>query len=99
MDILQTILESVWVNGLQLSHKKYLKSLIVAMLKTLSVNLVKLARCAFSDVKTLSGVRRIERLLALKVFPVTLVGRCIVQTEKVHPYHGPNNLGSWKSSL
>lgn len=78
MDILQTILESVWVNGLQLSHKKCLKSLIVAMLKTLSVNLVKLARCAFSDVKTLSGIRRIERLLALKVFPVTLVGRGIV---------------------
>lgn len=78
MDILQTILESVWVNGLQLSHKKCLRSLVVAMLMTLSVNLVKLARYSFTDVKTLSGVRRIERLLALKIFSVTLVGRAIV---------------------
>ena len=78
MDILQTILESVWVNGLQLSHKKCLKSLVVAMLMTLSVNLVKLARYSFTDVKTLSGVRRIERLLALRIFSVTLVGRAIV---------------------
>lgn len=78
MDILQTILESVWVNGLNLSHKKCLKSLVAAMLMTLSVNLVKLARCAFTGVKTLSGVRRIERLLALRVFSVTLVGKAIV---------------------
>lgn len=78
MNILQTILESVWVNGLQLSHKKCLKSLVVAMLMTLSVNLVKLAHYSFTDVKTLSGVRRIERLLALRIFSVTLVGRAIV---------------------
>lgn len=79
MDILETILAAVWVNGLQLSHKKCLKSLIGAMLATLSVNLVRLARDAFTDVKTLSGVRRIERLLALRVFSVTLVGKAIVK--------------------
>lgn len=78
MDILQTILESVWVSGLQLSHKKCLKMLVVAVLATLSVNLVRLARDAFPDVKTLSGVRRIERLLALKIFSITLVGKAIV---------------------
>lgn len=79
MDILQTILEAVWVNGLQLSHKKCLRFLVVAMLATLSVNLVRLARAAFPDVKTQSGVRRIERLLALKAFSVTLVGKAIVR--------------------
>lgn len=78
MDKLETILAAVWVNGLQLSHKKCLRSLIVALLTTLSVNLIKLAREAFPAVKTFSGVRRIERLLALKIFSVTLVGKAIV---------------------
>lgn len=59
--------------------QKCLKSLIVAMLATLSVNLVKLARDAFTDVKTLSGVRRIERLLSLRIFSFTLVGKAIVR--------------------
>lgn len=79
MDILETILAVVWVNGLQLSHKKCQTSLIVAMLATLSVNLVRLARDGFTDVKTLSGVRRIERLPALRIFSFTLVGKAIVR--------------------
>ena len=79
MDTLRTILEAVLIGGLQLSHRKCLEGLIRALLLTLSINLVKLARAAFTDVKTLSTVRRIERLLAMRLFPVALVGKSIVK--------------------
>lgn len=79
MDTLITILGTVWVDGLQLSHKKCIEAMIRALLETLSVNLVKLARAAFSETKTLSTVRRIERLLALKIFPIAKVGKAIVK--------------------
>lgn len=78
MDTLSTILDAVWVNGMNLSHKKCVKALVRALLLTLSVNLLKLARAAFSDVRSLSTVRRIERLLAAGIFNVTLLGRAIV---------------------
>lgn len=78
MDTLRTILGTVWVDGLQLSHKKCIEALIRALLATLSINLVRLARAAFPDVGTLSTVRRIERLLAMRIFPVTAVGKAIV---------------------
>lgn len=80
MDILQTILNAIWVDGINLSHKKCIEALICSLLTTLSVNLVKLARSTFFEVKTLSVVRRIERLLTLKIFSVTAVGRAIVRT-------------------
>lgn len=79
MDTLRTIIETVWVDGLQLSHKKFIEALIRALLTTLSVNLVRLARATFTDVRTLSTVRRIERLLSLKLFPVTRIGKAIVR--------------------
>lgn len=80
MDILRTIFTSVWINGMQLSHKKCLEALIRALMCTLSVNLVRLARSAFPETKTQSTVRRIERLLALNIFRVGAVGRAIVST-------------------
>lgn len=79
MDTLRTILDAVLIRGLQLSHRKCLEALIRALLLTLSINLVKLARAAFTDIKPLSTVRRIERLLAMKLFPVALVGKAIVK--------------------
>ena len=54
MDTLETILSTVLIDGLQLSHRKFLLALVRAMLLTLSINLVRLARAAFSDAKTLS---------------------------------------------
>lgn len=78
MDTLSTILNAVWVEGMNLSHKKCVRALVRALLLTLSVNLLKLARAAFSDVRPLSTVRRIERLLAMGIFNVTLLGRAIV---------------------
>ncbi len=79
MDTLRTILEAVLIGGLQLSHRKCLEVLIRALLLTMSINLVKLARATFTDAKTLSTVRRIERLLAMKLFPVAIVGKAIVK--------------------
>lgn len=79
MYILETILRTVWVAGLQLSHKKCIEALIQALLSTLSVNLLRLSRAIFPDVKTLSTVRRIERLLSLKIFSVTCIGKAIVK--------------------
>lgn len=77
MSTITTILESIWVGGLQLSHKKCISALVEALIGTLSVNLVKLSRTAFPQVKTLSTVRRIERLLAMKIFSVTAIGKAI----------------------
>lgn len=79
MDTLETILSTVLIDGLQLSHRKCLVALVRAMLLTLSINLVRLARAVFSEAKTLSTVRRIERLLAMRLFPVALVGKAIVK--------------------
>lgn len=79
MDILLTILESFWVGGLQLSHKKCLKSLVIALLKVRNVNLFELAQAAFSNVRTLSGVRRIERLLSMPVFTAARTGLAILR--------------------
>jgi len=78
MDTLRTILGAVLVAGFQLSHRKCLEAIIRALLVTLSINLVKLARAAFSETKTLSTVRRIERLLAMSLFPVATIGKAIV---------------------
>ncbi len=80
MDIIETILSTVWVNGLQLSHKKCITALVRALFLTLSVNLVKLARECFPHRKPLSTVRRIERLLALHIFPIGAVGKAIRKT-------------------
>lgn len=79
MDIIETIINTVWVQGLQLSHKKCLVSLIRAMFLTLSVNLAKLARECFPQTKTSSTVRRIERLLAWRLFPISAIGKAIVK--------------------
>ncbi len=79
MDIIQTIINTVWVSGLQLSHKKCLFALIRALLVTLSVNLLRLAHECFPQTKSLSVVRRIERLLALNIFPMGAIGKAIVK--------------------
>lgn len=79
MDTLRTILGAVLVAGFQLSHRKCLEAVIRALLVTLSINLAKLARAAFSETKPLSTVRRIERLLAMRLFPVATVGKAIVR--------------------
>ncbi len=79
MDIIETIITAVWVNGLQLSHRKCLLALIRGLLVTLSVNLLKLARECFPQTKPLSVVRRLERLLALRIFPVGAIGKAIVK--------------------
>lgn len=78
MDILRTIFAAIWVRGMQLSHKKCLEALIRALIYTLSVNLARLARAAFPEIKTQSTVRRFERLLALKIFHIGEVGLAIV---------------------
>lgn len=80
MDILLTILESFWVVGFQLSHKKCLLSLIVALQRLMTVNLLELSRNAFPKVSALSGVRRIERLLSMQVFSVARIGIAILKT-------------------
>ena len=79
MDTLSTILSAIWVEGLNLSHKKCIRELIRALLLTLSVNLLKLARVAFSETTPSSTLRRIERLLALNIFNLTVVGKSIVK--------------------
>lgn len=79
MDIIETIISTVWVEGLQLSHKKCLVALIRALFLTLSVNLVKLARECFPQTQAMSTVRRIERLLSLPIFPVGIIGKAIVK--------------------
>lgn len=80
MDILRTIFAAIWVRGMQLSHKKCLESLIRALIYTLSVNLVRLARAAFPETKTQSTVRRLERLLAMNIFHIGEVGLAIVSS-------------------
>lgn len=78
MSIISTIIAAIWINGLQLSHNKCIEALIRTLITKLSINLVDLARGAFPGTKTLSTVRRIERLLALNIFRVGAVGRAIV---------------------
>lgn len=80
MDILKTIIDAIWVNGLNLSHKKCLCALIRALLITLSVNLLKLARASFPQTMPSSTIRRIERLLGMNIFNLTSVGRAIIKT-------------------
>lgn len=79
MDTLQTIFALIWIDGLQLSHKKCLEALIRAMFVTLSVNLSRLASAMFSGARQSSTIRRIERLLALNIFPVALIGKAILK--------------------
>lgn len=79
MDTLSTIIDAIWVNGLNLSHKKCICALIRALLITLSVNLLKLARASFPQARPSSTVRRIERLLGMSIFNLTSVGRSIVK--------------------
>lgn len=79
MDILSTIFGVIWVNGLQLSHLKCVRALIRAMLETLSINLARLAQASFPQAKTASTIRRIERLLAMRLLNLTLLGKAIVR--------------------
>lgn len=79
MDTLQTIFALIWIDGLQLSHKKCLEALIRAMFVTLSVNLSRPASAMFSGARQSSTIRRIERLLALNIFPVALIGKAIIK--------------------
>lgn len=79
MNTFITIFNEVWVTGLQLSHKKCIEALVRAMLITLSINLVRLARECFTNVGTLTTVRRIERLLCMEIFSVSAIGRAIVK--------------------
>lgn len=79
MDTLSTILDAVWVGRPNLSHKKCIREVIRALLLTLSVNLLKLARVAFAETRPLSTLRRIERVLASKVLKPLAVGRSIVK--------------------
>ncbi len=78
MDILSTIIAAVWINGLQLSHKKCIEAIIRSLITKLSINLVDIARGTFPQAKTLSTVRRIERLLEMNIFRIGAIGRAIV---------------------
>ena len=80
MDIIETIIDAIWVSRLNLSHRKCIIALIRALLTVLSVNLLRLAREAFPQTGTLSTVRRIQRLLALGIFKITAVGKVIVKS-------------------
>lgn len=78
MDIVLTLLNQVLSPNLWISHRKCIQSLIRAILLSLSINLLKLSRAMVSQVKPLSNVRRIQRLLELKLFSNTTLGRAIV---------------------
>ncbi len=66
--------------GIATFHRKCIEALIRALLSTLSVNLVRLARAAFPETNAMSTVRRIGRLLALGIFHAEAVGKAIVRS-------------------
>ena len=78
MNTLQTIIGAIWVGGMNLSHRKCLEALIRALMLTMSVNLARLARAFDTKAEPSSTIRRMERLLALRIFSITAIGKAIV---------------------
>lgn len=79
MSIILTLLNQILPTGLWISHRKCIQSLIRAILLSLSINLLKVSRAMNNGVKTLSNVRKIQRLLGLNLFSCTTMGLAIVK--------------------
>lgn len=79
MDILLTILREIVPTHFQLSHFKCLEMAVKAILITLRINLMELARVMPPDCKPESSFRRIQRLLAMKLFSCTIIGRTLLK--------------------
>lgn len=99
MDNLETILRTVLIDALQLSHRKCLLALVRAMSLTLSINLVRLARAAFSEAKTLSTDGRKDRAASGdEAFPGCVGGKShrkgVASPEKIYTDHGPHHMGT-----
>lgn len=79
MDILLTILREIVPSDFQLSHFKCLEMVIKSILITLRINLMELARVMSPSCQPMSSLRRIQRLLALKLFSCTTIGRILLK--------------------
>lgn len=79
MDIILTILREIVPARFQLSHLKCVEGIIRSILITLSVNLMELARVMTEGCRPESSMRRIQRLLAMKLFSSTAIGRTLLQ--------------------
>lgn len=77
MDILLTILREIVPSRFQLSHFKCVECIIKSILITLSVNLMELARVMTDSCQPESSMRRIQRLLTMKLFSCTAIGRTL----------------------
>lgn len=77
MDIILTILKDIVPVNFQLSHLRCMEALIKAVLISLSVNLMELARVMTDSVQPESSMRRIQRLLAMKLFSRTVIGKTL----------------------
>lgn len=77
MDIILTILREIVPASFQLSHIKCVESVIKSILITLSVNLMSVARVMADGCQAESSMRRIQRLLAMKLFSCTVIGRAL----------------------
>lgn len=77
MDIILTILREIVPARFQLSHLKCVEGIIRSMLITLSVNLMKLARVMADGCHPESSLRRIQRLLTMRLFSCTVIGRAL----------------------
>lgn len=77
MDIILTILREIVPSRFQLSHYKCVECVIKSILITLSVNLMKLARVMADGCRPESSMRRIQRLLAMRLFSCTAIGRAL----------------------
>lgn len=79
MDTVLTLLNQILPTRLWISHQRCIQSLIRALLLTLSINLLKVSRAMMNNAKSLSTVRRIQRLLGLNLFSCTTMGLAIVR--------------------
>lgn len=78
MSTLLTILQPLWSERLNLSHKKFMVAILQAMLLAWSVNLVKIACEIKSDATLPSVIRRLERFLLIKMFSLDRLTSVIV---------------------
>lgn len=102
MDILRTILSAVWIEGLHLSHKKCIVALIRALLSTLSVNLVKLARGLLGCQYTFDGQTNrtsfiVRNILCRGCWQSHRQG--FACTKKIYFDYGPHYMGTWEAGL
>lgn len=79
MDIILTILREIVPARFQLSHFKCLESVIRSILVALSMNLMKIARVMNEGCQPESSMRRIQRLLAMRLFSCTVIGRALLR--------------------